>query len=72
MMLVSDLRQAFRYLWEVRLRNHAEQIRTGQEPDDYVDPADLGAFVRNGLKEAFRTIARAQRHISTNFRIEHR
>jgi CBS domain-containing protein len=70
--LVLDLRQVFRFLWEVRLRSQAEQIRTGQEPDDYVDPADLGAFVRNGLKEAFRTITRAQRHISTNFRIEHR
>jgi CBS domain-containing protein len=70
--LVSDLRQAFRFLWDIRLKNQAEQVRTGQEPDDFVDPGGLGAFVRSGLKEAFRTIARAQRYLAADFRVEHR
>jgi CBS domain-containing protein len=70
--LLSDLRQAFRYLWDIRLKNQAEQVRTGQDPDDFVDPAGLGPFVRGDLKEAFHTIARAQRYLAADFRIEHR
>jgi CBS domain-containing protein len=69
---VKALGQAFRYLWEIRLQNQAEEIRTGHQPDDFVDPAGLGAFVRSGLKEAFRTIARAQRTLAADFRIERR
>ena len=70
--VVKALGQAFRYLWEIRLQNQAEEIRTGHQPDDFVDPAGLGAFVRSGLKEAFRTIARAQRTLAADFRIERR
>jgi CBS domain-containing protein len=70
--VVKALGQAFRYLWEIRLQNQAEEIRTDRQPDDFVDPAGLGAFVRSGLKEAFRTIARAQRVLAADFRIEGR
>jgi CBS domain-containing protein len=70
--VVKALGQAFRYLWDIRLQHQARQIRAGQEPDDFVDPAGLGAFVRSGLKEAFRTIARAQRILAADFRIERR
>jgi CBS domain-containing protein len=70
--VVKALGQAFRYLWEIRLQNQAEEIRTDRQPDDFVDPAGLGAFVRSGLKEAFRTIARAQRIIARDFRIDGR
>ena len=34
----EGLEEAFRFLWEVRLRHHAERFRTGREPDDFVDP----------------------------------
>jgi CBS domain-containing protein len=70
--VVKDLGQAFRYIWEIRLQHQAQEIRAGREPDDFVDPAGLGAFVRTGLKEAFRTIARAQRFLAADFRIERR
>ena len=30
--------EAFRFLWEIRLRHHVEQVRRGQAPDDFVDP----------------------------------
>ncbi len=60
----EGLEESFRFLWEVRLRHHVERWRAGEEPNDFVDPHELGAVARNGLKEAFRIIARAQKDLS--------
>lgn len=60
----EGLEEAFRFLWEVRLRHHVEQMRSGMEPDDFIDPKDLGGVARQGLKEAFRIIARAQKGLA--------
>ena len=60
----EGLEETFRFLWEVRLRHHVEQIRAGAEPDDFVDPNELGGVARQGLKEAFRIIARAQKALA--------
>ncbi|HJS27505.1 MAG TPA: putative nucleotidyltransferase substrate binding domain-containing protein [Actinomycetota bacterium] len=60
----EGLEEAFRFLWEVRLRHHVERWRTGEQPDDFVDPDELGAVARNGLKEAFRIVARAQKDVA--------
>jgi CBS domain-containing protein len=60
----EGLADAFRFLWEVRLRHHVEQVRAGREPDDFVDPHELGSVARQGLKEAFRIVGRAQRALA--------
>jgi CBS domain-containing protein len=60
----EGLEEAFRFLWEVRLHHHVEQLRSGVPPDDFVDPKDLGGVARQGLKEAFRIIARAQKALA--------
>jgi CBS domain-containing protein len=60
----EGLEESFRFLWEVRLRHHVERWRQGKDPDDFVDPDELGAVARNGLKEAFRIIARAQKDLT--------
>jgi CBS domain-containing protein len=60
----EGLEEAFRFLWEVRLRHHLARVRAGQEPDDFVDPHELGSVARQGLKEAFRIVARAQRGLA--------
>jgi CBS domain-containing protein len=60
----EGLEEAFRFLWEVRLRHHVEQLGAGEQPDDFVDPKELGAVARQGLKEAFRIIARAQKALA--------
>jgi CBS domain-containing protein len=70
--VATELKQAFRFLWQVRLQNQTDEIRDGLEADDFIDPSAIGPLVRSGLKEAFRTIVRAQRLVSTTFRIEHR
>jgi CBS domain-containing protein len=60
----EGLEEAFRFLWEVRLRHHLSRSRAGEEPDDFVDPHELGSVARQGLKEAFRIVARAQRGLA--------
>lgn len=60
----ADLEEAFRFLWGVRLRHQVEQHRAGAEPDDFVDPHELGSVTRRGLKEAFRVVHRAQRALA--------
>ena len=68
--VAGELTEAFRFLWEVRLRHQAAQVEAGEAPDDFVDPATLGPFARSGLKEAFRVIARAQRQLASEQGVE--
>jgi len=56
----QGLEEAFRLLWQIRLEHQARQVRDGTPPDDLVDPRSLGPLARQGLKEAFRMIDRAQ------------
>jgi CBS domain-containing protein len=63
--IAEELEEAFHFLWDVRIRDQAQQARSGVVPDDFVDPAELDPFTRSGLKEAFRVIARAQRGLAT-------
>jgi len=58
------LSEAFRFLWHIRLQHHVVLYRQGLAPDDHLDPAVLGPLARQGLKEAFRAIARAQKALA--------
>jgi CBS domain-containing protein len=62
----QDLEEAFRYLWEVRLRHQVQQVRDGKDADDFVDPSTLGPVARRGLREAFRIIRRAQATLASD------
>ena len=52
--VADELSEAFHFLWGVRLEHQTAQVRSGEAPDDFVDPAELGPLARSGLKEAFR------------------
>jgi CBS domain-containing protein len=58
------LTESFRLLWQIRLEHQCSQVAAGVTPDDHVDPKGLGAVTRQGVKEAFRTIQRAQRGLA--------
>jgi CBS domain-containing protein len=58
--LAAELGDAFQILWEVRLDHHVRMVESGEPLDDHVDPTSIGPILRSGLKEAFRTISRAQ------------
>lgn len=59
------LTEAFRLLWQIRLEHQSELVRAGRPPDDHVDPKALGPLTRQGAKEAFRLIDRAQRALAS-------
>jgi CBS domain-containing protein len=48
----------------LRLAHQVEQLRAGQEPDDFVDPAALSTLTRRHLKEAFRAVAAVQKRVA--------
>ena len=60
----DELMESFRFLWEIRLRHQAGQVRAGEAPDDFVDPSTLGPVARRGLREAFLVIGRAQKALA--------
>jgi hypothetical protein len=39
-------------------------VRAGVEPDDFVDPRNLGPIARLGLKEAFKIVASEQKALA--------
>lgn len=64
---VADLRDAFEFLSYVRLRHHAQQVRAGVEPDNFVAPEALSGFDRRTLRDAFEVVRRAQRTIEMRY-----
>jgi CBS domain-containing protein len=59
-----SLQDAFELISGLRLRHQVGQLRAGQAPDDYVDPAGLSPLMRGQLKEAFRAIRSIQKHLA--------
>jgi CBS domain-containing protein len=58
------LREAFEIVMRLRLEHHAEQIESGTQPGNIVDPAELPPLTRLQLREAFRAVAHAQKKLS--------
>jgi len=61
----ESLAEAFRLFWRLRLEHQAAQVRQGESPDDFIDPAALTAVTRGGLRAAFRSVSDAQRLLAT-------
>ena len=63
------LEEAYALIHGLRLAHQVDQLRAGEEPDDFLDPAALSPLTRNSLKEAFRGVAGVQRRIGAEMRI---
>jgi CBS domain-containing protein len=59
----QSLREAFTFIWQVRLDHHARQIREGRSADNLIRPNQLPPLARKELREAFRAIAAAQQQL---------
>jgi CBS domain-containing protein len=60
----AALEESFRLLWQIRLEHQVRCAELGRPVDDFVDPSSLPPLTRHALKEAFRTIDRAQRSLA--------
>jgi CBS domain-containing protein len=63
------LEDAFQLISNLRVEHQVNQLRSGQEPDDYVNPADLSALMRTQLKDAFRAINSVQKRLSSELHL---
>jgi CBS domain-containing protein len=60
----AALIEAFQIVMRMRLDHQAEQIQTGADPNNIVDPAGLRPLTRTQLREVFRAIVHAQKRLS--------
>jgi CBS domain-containing protein len=60
----STLREAFGFIFSLRLDHQVEQLRRGEAPDDFIDPRKLNPLARSYLREAFRAVASVQAGLS--------
>jgi CBS domain-containing protein len=60
----QTLTQAFGFIFSLRLDHQVEQLRRGEEPDDFIDPKALNPLARSYLREAFRAVASVQASLS--------
>jgi len=58
------LMEAFGFIFSLRLDHQVEQLRRGEEPDDFIDPKTLNPLARSYLREAFRAVASVQSGLS--------
>ncbi len=65
------LEEAFRLLWQIRLQHQVRQVKAGEKPDDFVDPARLGSIERLALKEAFRIIGSQQQLVAAEMGVRY-
>jgi len=59
----TTLAEAFELFVELRMDHQIRQLKAGEEPSDFIDPAQLNPLTRRYLREAFRFIARSQRKL---------
>jgi CBS domain-containing protein len=57
------LKEAFELFWRLRLDHQVEQLRKGEEPDEWVDPERFDPATRRFVRDAFHAIAAVQRSL---------
>jgi len=63
----ADLRDALDFIASIRLQHQTEQIRTGEDPDNFVSPDSLSGFDKRHLKDAFRIVSQMQKALSQRY-----
>jgi CBS domain-containing protein len=59
----ADLHDAFEFIRYTRLVHQAKQIRSGQQPDNFVSSSELSSFEKRHLRDAFQIVRTAQQTI---------
>jgi CBS domain-containing protein len=61
----TTLVEALELFSVLRMSHQLAQLRAGEAPTDFIDPAQLNPLARRYLREAFRAIARVQRRLGS-------
>jgi len=62
------LEDAWTLITGLRVEHQVAQLRAGEQPDDYVNPATLSRLTRSYLREAFRAVATVQKHVAAELK----
>jgi len=63
------LDDALTLITDLRVEHQVNQLRAGEEPDDFVNPAALTELTRCYLREAFRAVASVQKRVAAELRV---
>ncbi|AIX51547.1 MULTISPECIES: DUF294 nucleotidyltransferase-like domain-containing protein [Pantoea] len=63
----QDLRDALEFISMVRIRHQAQDVESGQEPDNRIEPLNLSEFERKNLKDAFQILSNAQKFLKYRY-----
>ncbi len=63
----ANLVDAFEFIATLRVQHQVRQIRSGQEPDNYISPDELSPLERSHLKDAFALIASLQETLGQRY-----
>lgn len=67
--LHTEARDAYEFQMQLRLVHQLRMMEEGQEPDNYIDPAELSDLEKQALKEAFAVIGKLQGHIKGEYSV---
>jgi CBS domain-containing protein len=62
------LEDALTLITDLRVEHQVQQLREGEEPDDFVNPAALTRLTRSYLREAFRAVASVQKRVAAELK----
>jgi CBS domain-containing protein len=62
-----DLQDALEFISMVRVRNQANDLVSGQEPDNSIEPEMLSDFERKNLRDAFLILSHAQKYLKFRY-----
>jgi CBS domain-containing protein len=62
------LAEAYDLFWRLRLEHQVEQLRAGDQPDDFINPEALNPVTRGYVREAFHAVSAVQRSLKADLR----
>ncbi len=67
--LYSETRDAYEFQMQLRLVQQLRMLEAGNNPHNYLDPAELSDLEKQTLKEAFAVVDRIRGYITDQFRV---
>ncbi len=65
--IAQDVKEAFNFLQQIRLKNQVEKLKQGKQPDNYVNPEKLSKLERDLLKDSFKIVEEFQSFLDRRY-----
>jgi CBS domain-containing protein len=63
------LEDALALITALRMQHQVDQLRCDEQPDDFVNPAELSGLTRSYLREAFRAVSSVQKRVAAELKL---